>query len=123
MVLRAPDGATFELSPTDGGLRVSAVCGWVTAQFTATLSIAEVQRFGDELRAMAAEEAGARSFLAEDNWLALTVVMAKRGELHVSVTLQRPPDYLHELRLFFNLPQAELPRIIQEWSALYAQSA
>ena len=123
MVLRAPDGAAFELSLTDGGLRVSAACGWVTAHFTATLSPAEVERFRDELRAMASEEAGARSFLAEDNWLALTVVMAKRGETHVSVTLQRPPDYLHELRLFFNLPQAELPRIIQEWGALYAQSA
>jgi hypothetical protein len=107
------DGARLTLSDEAGvgGLSVRASCGWADASFRSNLGLLELAQLVTGLDALIAADSGAFSWTARENWVALTFVMAKRGELHLSVVLQQPPDYLHELRLFLNLKQSDLGQI------------
>jgi hypothetical protein len=107
------DGAQLTISGDAGvgGLSVGASCGWAQASFRAKLGSVELAELVTGLDALVAADSGAFSWTARENWASLTFVMAKRGELHLSVVLQQPPDYLHELRLFLNLRQVDLGQI------------
>lgn len=113
MRLEDGSGVFFELRRAGDRVRVSASTGWCTAAFEERLTDEEIQDLADRLQTLAAEGAGSFTFEAFYNWLRLTFAMAKKDELHVSVTLQSAPDYLNELRLFLNLPQNSLPAIAE----------
>jgi hypothetical protein len=56
---------------------------------------------------------GSATLQTESGSVTITLVIAKKGELHVSLRLQQPPDFQPEVRLFFNLMQTDLPQIFR----------
>ena len=107
------DGAQLSLLGVSGShdVNVRASCGWAQASFRANIQATELDELLGGLDELIAAESGAYNWTARENWISLTFVMAKRGELHLSVVLQQPPDYLHELRLFLNMRQGDLGQI------------
>jgi hypothetical protein len=94
-------------------VRVTAQTPWLRAELDERLEREELSALAAALRKLHADMAGAHVFQTRQNWLELTIAMAKRGDLHVSIRLQSAPDYLNEVRLFLNLAQGQLPTLAE----------
>jgi hypothetical protein len=62
--------------------------------------------------------AGHVEWRAKDGALRLLFVMAKKGELHITVQVTAEPDFVDELTCLIEASQDELPRIASELRAL-----
>lgn len=91
--------------------RVQAETAWCRAAIPLSLGMDEVVRFAHGLRSLHDEGSGAFLWSNEAGEVRIEIVMAKRGEVHWSVRLQAPPDYLHELRMVFVGRQEGLVRL------------
>jgi len=86
---------------------ISVCSEWLTVRLSEPLP----EHFRSECLSLAADGHGSRTLQTENGTVTVTLVMAKKGELHVSIRLQQPPDNLHEARLFYNRLQQELPEL------------
>ena len=79
--------------------------------------------WSDKAAALAVAGHGSLTLQTDSGAVTITLVMAKKGELNVSIRLQQPPDLLHEVRLFFNPSQPELPTLFAEGIGYNSQHA
>lgn len=113
------DSVVFEIERRSAGrVSVRARTHWLTARFEETLDEDEATGLAERLSALAEAGAGVAELRPLAGWAELTFVMAKRERLHVSVRLQSAPDYLNEVRLFLDVPQEDLPAIVDALRAL-----
>lgn len=115
--MRLQDGETF-LEMASG--RLEGGTSWVRADLVLQLEPSEPLAWAESLELLVRQGYGAETFRSYSGQFQTTFAMAKKDELHISFLLQDAPDFLHELRLFFNLPQSELPRIIGELRKVFA---
>ena len=106
-------GSEFSLACSGTGLALTARTAWFESRLDFPISLAEIEALDRELARLEIDLAGSFTWRAEANVLEMTFVMAKRGDLNLSVRLQSPPDYLQEVRMFLDLKQADLPFIRQ----------
>ncbi|RYG43977.1 hypothetical protein EON79_15905 [bacterium] len=97
---------------------IEAQTQWVWTNLFWRLDPPEPLAWADALERLSVQGYGAETIRSHSGHFQATFAMAKKDELHVSVLLQYEPDFLDEFRLFFNLPQSELPRIIWEFRQL-----
>jgi hypothetical protein len=91
------------------------VCSeWLTVRFSEPLP----EHFRSECLSLAANGHGSRTLQTDNGTVTVTLVMAKRDELHISIRLQQPPDLLNEVRVFFNRPQSLLAELFSNLDAL-----
>jgi hypothetical protein len=113
MPLDLRDGETyFRIDET----AIEAGTHWLSARVAEPLPAAEIAALARSLRELQREDAGHIVFRSHSGAVELTFVMAKRGELHLSVRLQSAPEYLDEVRLFLNLRRDDLPMIVETLS-------
>ena len=86
---------------------ISVSSAWLDVRFSEPLP----DHYHQECLSLAADGHGSRTLQTENGTVTVTLVMAKKGELHVSIRLQQPPDLLNEVRLFFNRPQSLLAEL------------
>jgi len=79
--------------------------------------------WSDRAVALATAGHGSLTLQTDSGAVTITLVMAKKGELNVSIRLQQPPDLLHEVRLFFNPSQSELPTLFADGIGYNSQHA
>ncbi len=105
--MRLHDGnVSFDWS--DG--RVSVSSPW----FSVSLEESLPAEWCERAQALATAGHGSLTLQTDSGAVTITLVMAKKGELNVSIRLQQPPDLLHEVRLFFNPAQSQLPSLFAD---------
>jgi len=108
--LRA-DGDVLWLS-VRGGTR------WISLSTEEVIHRSELSGLIKQLQALQTANCGAVIFRAQENWINLTFAMGKREDLAITAVIQSRPDFLHEVRLVLNIPQALLGQIIESFCRL-----
>lgn len=106
------EDATNSLELTEANVRVRTPFG--TISIPEAVSSGEMAVVRSTLAELLREGTGFRAWESASQIVHLTVVVAKRGEIHLTVRLTFPADYRDTLQFLIVLPEAQLVRHLEQ---------